>query len=243
MRIIDQFQLLGVSHLVVQPNNIKKSLKFYKEVGFKIEFIVKEKIKKKKFFLYNRVPKIAEAYFLKHKNLNMVNIELISHNILDKKTINNFKLTINSPYNLKKRKIFKDPDGNKIILNRTKKFYQELSFKVFNRTKVINYLKKNYLHKYNSYGGNNFNFKSYLNEKWSLKLKLEENKKKQFFYLNNIGLNCISFISVFKKKFKSKNLFLVTKKYKKNKKKKALITFIKSNNFLIEEFFCIKKNK
>lgn len=240
MRTIDKFQLLGVSHLVVQPNNIKKSIKFYKQIGFKIEFVVKEKIKRKKFFLYNRVPKIAEAYFLKHKNLDMVNIELISHNILDQKTKNNFKLTINSPFNLKKKKILKDPDGNKIIFNRTKKFNQELSFKVFNRIKVIDYLKKNYLNKYNSHISNNFYFRSYLNEKWSLKLKLAENKQKQSLYLNTIGLNCISFISVFKKKAKSKNFFSVIKKYNKNKKRKALITFIKSNNFLIEEFFCIK---
>ena len=38
-----------------------------------------QKKQKKKFFLYKKKPKIAEAYFLKHKTLKMVDIELISH--------------------------------------------------------------------------------------------------------------------------------------------------------------------
>ena len=238
---MNKYNVLGISHIVIQPSNIKRSLEFYKESGFRIDFKVFETIKKKKLLLYDKkfLPKKTKAFFLKHKVIKMLGIELINHNVIDPSNLNNFKLQIKTPH-LKKNKIkLVDPDGNIIFFKKQKKFVQTLEFFVGNYIKTKKYLLSNYqnINLKNKF----FFFRSTLHKEWSINIKLKKTNKNINFFLNRLGLCCISFISNFKKELLKKNILSkITKKYK-YKTKKAFVLFKRSNVFPIEEFYNLRQ--
>lgn len=215
---------------------MKASLDFYKKHGFEIDFIIQEKVPLKKKFLYKNNPTKVKSFFLKHKFVKMIKIELLSHNRVDTSHYNNFKLKIYSPHIIKK--IFlKDPDNNEILFDKKKIFRQELLIYVSNWLKTAKYLIANYSDRNLSKNIKPFYyFKSNLIKEWSLKIKIKQVNNKKTLFLNSLGLTCISFISLFKKKISYYEIFKVIKK-NNNKINTARLSFNKSNRFLIEEYF------
>ena len=107
-------KILGFSHIVSEVKDLKKSFKFYDNLGYNVEYEINQNIPNKKQSILFGSPSKVKVLYLKNKIRPSIGIELIKHDI-QTSAVNPSNIVYGFQGSSKKHKILTDFDGNKLV--------------------------------------------------------------------------------------------------------------------------------
>ena len=259
--MLNKTAILGFSHIILEVSDLRRSLNFYNNLGFRTKFEISEKINlQKQKILFNKPSRVRLKY-LKNTNSDTVGMEIMQHDKnLKKKIQSNFIFAFNTKY--KETKYLKDPDGNLIILlskkisgqhifflssdiNKTESFFKKkMSMEKFKAPSNVISITKKFLKKIKKI--KSLKLKNALFNAWDLKVHLIATKKKfENKFLNQLGFSCLGAIvtnmnQIAKKNERLVGPFKITKIFF-NKKQSSKICFLNDKNSIFIEYYLNKE--